>query len=98
MNSLALRKLFLLLATLAALAFAAPVARAQDAEPAGQATAVEASAPKQDDGAASKSFTSSVPRVLDESHMSTAVEIAVLLTVLSLLPAVLITVTSFTRI
>ena len=35
---------------------------------------------------------------LDEGRMSTAVEIAVLLTVLSLLPAILITVTSFTRI
>jgi flagellar biosynthetic protein FliP len=33
-----------------------------------------------------------------EGRMSTAVEIAVLLTVLSLLPAVLVTVTSFTRI
>ena len=36
--------------------------------------------------------------VLDESRLSTAVEIAVLLTVLSLLPAALITITSFTRI
>jgi flagellar biosynthetic protein FliP len=35
---------------------------------------------------------------LDEGRMSTAVEIAVLLTVLSLLPAILITITSFTRI
>ena len=34
----------------------------------------------------------------DEGRMSTAVEIAVLLTILSLLPAILITVTSFTRI
>ena len=36
--------------------------------------------------------------VADEGRLSTAVEIAVLLTVLSLLPAALITVTSFTRI
>ena len=36
--------------------------------------------------------------VTDEARLSTAVEIAVLLTVLSLLPAALITVTSFTRI
>ncbi|MBL8801917.1 MAG: flagellar type III secretion system pore protein FliP [Planctomycetes bacterium] len=35
---------------------------------------------------------------IDEARMSTAVEIAVLLTVLSLLPAILITITSFTRI
>ena len=34
----------------------------------------------------------------DDARMSTAVEIAVLLTVLSLLPAILITITSFTRI
>ena len=34
----------------------------------------------------------------DEGRMNTAVEIAVLLTVLSLLPAILITITSFTRI
>src|SRR5687768_7439115 len=37
-------------------------------------------------------------RALDEGRLSTAVEIAVLLTVLTLLPAILITVTSFTRI
>jgi flagellar biosynthetic protein FliP len=36
--------------------------------------------------------------ILGEQRMSTAVEIAVLLTVLSVLPAVLITITSFTRI
>jgi flagellar biosynthetic protein FliP len=36
--------------------------------------------------------------VEDEGRMSTAVEIAVLLTVLSLLPAILISITSFTRI
>lgn len=39
-----------------------------------------------------------VVRAASEGRMSTAVEIAVLLTVLSLLPAVLVTVTSFTRI
>ena len=38
------------------------------------------------------------PPTFDEGRMSTAVEIAVLLTVLSLLPAILITITSFTRI
>ncbi len=39
-----------------------------------------------------------VVRAVSEGRMSTAVEIAVLMTVLSLLPAVLVTVTSFTRI
>jgi flagellar biosynthetic protein FliP len=38
------------------------------------------------------------PQLLDEGRLSTAVEVAVLLTVLSLLPAALITITSFTRI
>jgi flagellar biosynthetic protein FliP len=38
------------------------------------------------------------PLLLGEERMTTAVEIAVLLTVLSLLPAILITITSFTRI
>jgi len=37
-------------------------------------------------------------QALDEGRLSTAVEIAILLTVLTLLPAILITVTSFTRI
>lgn len=37
-------------------------------------------------------------RAMDQGRLSTAVEIAVLLTVLTLLPAILITVTSFTRI
>jgi flagellar biosynthetic protein FliP len=39
-----------------------------------------------------------VPLLLGEERMTSAVEIAVLLTVLSLLPAILITITSFTRI
>ncbi len=39
-----------------------------------------------------------IAHMLGEERMSTAVEIAVLLTVLSLLPAILITITSFTRI
>ncbi len=38
------------------------------------------------------------PGVLEQGRLSTAVEIALLLTVLSLLPAVLVTITSFTRI
>jgi flagellar biosynthetic protein FliP len=54
--------------------------------------AIAPSVPAMDDlaGATGKLF--------DEGRMSTAVEIAVLLTILSLLPAILITVTSFTRI
>jgi flagellar biosynthetic protein FliP len=39
-----------------------------------------------------------LPELLEPGRLSTAVEIAVLLTILSLLPAILITVTSFTRI
>ncbi|MEO6708108.1 MAG: flagellar type III secretion system pore protein FliP [Planctomycetota bacterium] len=39
-----------------------------------------------------------IAHLLGEERMSTAVEIAILLTVLSLLPAILITITSFTRI
>lgn len=65
------------------------------------ATPIEASAPV----AASESKPidiadelGGVTRVLDEGRLSSAVEIAVLLTVLSVLPALLITVTSFTRI
>jgi len=54
--------------------------------------AVEANAPVLDDVAAQAA------KMFDEGRMSTAVEIAVLLTVLSLLPAILITITSFTRI
>ena len=38
------------------------------------------------------------PALLGEERMTSAVEIAVLLTILSLLPAILITITSFTRI
>jgi flagellar biosynthetic protein FliP len=69
---------------------------AQDAIPASApletALAADAASEHADDPAAD------VPRLFDEKRMSTAVEIAVLLTILSLLPAILITVTSFTRI
>jgi flagellar biosynthetic protein FliP len=68
----------------------------QDPERPSSAAPIEASAPKQSDDPAALGLNA--PRVLDDARMSTAVEIAVLLTVLSLLPAVLITVTSFTRI
>jgi flagellar biosynthetic protein FliP len=69
---------------------------AQDPERPSSAAPIEASAPKQGDDPAALGLNA--PRALDDARMSTAVEIAVLLTVLSLLPAVLITVTSFTRI
>jgi flagellar biosynthetic protein FliP len=52
-------------------------------------------------GDAASSLTSGIDGIVhaaSDGKMSTAVEIAVLLTVLSLLPAVLVTVTSFTRI
>jgi len=50
------------------------------------------------DSPAPPSVLSQASHALDEGRLSTAVEIAVLLTVLTLLPAILITVTSFTRI
>jgi flagellar biosynthetic protein FliP len=51
-----------------------------------------------DASAAAPASNAGVPQILGAERMSTAVEIAVLLTALSLLPAVLITITSFTRI
>lgn len=83
------------LALLAAVLLGA-AAKAQEAVPASapvdSAAPVEAPAPLVDElgRIGAQSF--------DEGRMSTAVEIAVLLTILSLLPAILITVTSFTRI
>ena len=65
---------------------------AQELDAAGAAQAIEAGAPKLDD------VSDASLKFFDEGRMSTAVEIAVLLTVLSLLPAILITITSFTRI
>ncbi|MCC7011038.1 MAG: flagellar type III secretion system pore protein FliP [Planctomycetes bacterium] len=56
-------------------------------------TVVEAHAPATNDD-----LSQEAAQLFEEGRMSTAVEIAVLLTVLSLLPAILITVTSFTRI
>jgi len=71
-------------------------ARAQSAEPASapieSAQPVDAVAPVIDD------LSKIGEQTIDEGRMSTAVEIAVLLTLLSLLPAILITITSFTRI
>ena len=52
----------------------------------------------QSDAPAQPSVLGQAGKALDEGRLSTAVEIAVLLTVLTLLPAILITVTSFTRI
>jgi flagellar biosynthetic protein FliP len=86
------------LIALVVLALLAGAVQAQSADPAVYgpvSAAVEASFDVQRDltgGLAS----GSVPTA--EGRLSTAVEIAVLLTVLSLLPAILITVTSFTRI
>jgi len=53
------------------------------------------------DGAAASGLSAGIDGVVQaasEGRMSTAVEIAVLLTALSLLPAILVTITSFTRI
>jgi len=86
------------LIALVVLALLAGAVRAQSADPAvfgPVSAAVEASFDVQRDLTGGLA-TGSAP--LAEGRLSTAVEIAVLLTVLSLLPAILITVTSFTRI
>ncbi len=85
------------LALVAALLFAAPL-QAQEV--------IDATAPLAAAGEASVEAATGVVDELnriggqsfDEGRLSTAVEIAVLLTILSLLPAILITITSFTRI
>lgn len=59
---------------------------------------IEATAPLEATLSSVADMASTTDELFDEKKMSTAVEIAVLLTLLSLLPAVLITVTSFTRI
>ena len=95
-----------LTAVFATLAGAAPVSDPTiPLELLGQATQAPelatGSAPESASGLADGALTSGVEgvaRMLGEERMSTAVEIAVLLTVLSLLPAILITITSFTRI
>jgi flagellar biosynthetic protein FliP len=90
-------------------AFGAP-AQAQDASPSAvQALEASLEAPQSAVPSTPESTQAAVDapmpsalgqagRALDEGRLSTAVEIAVLLTVLTLLPAILITVTSFTRI
>ena len=89
----------------ALLLIAPPGARAQEstagpaAEPAAAAASRDAGLPALDEllplGA---ERGPEGPGLLEQGRLSTAVEIAVLLTILSLLPAVLITITSFTRI
>ncbi|MFM7295615.1 MAG: hypothetical protein ACKO4Q_00085, partial [Planctomycetota bacterium] len=86
------------LIALVVLALLAGAVQAQSAEPAvfgPVSAAVEAGFDVQRDLTGGLA-TGGAP--LAEGRLSTAVEIAVLLTVLSLLPAILITVTSFTRI
>lgn len=91
----------LALLALALFAFGAPAAAQAPAEAAfgvlSPTDPLEASAPDatlSDDADALERAA----RQLDPGRMSTAVEIAILITVLTLLPAILITVTSFTRI
>ena len=76
---------------------AAPAA-AQSAMPASSAAPAAVELPQAAEALDSLDEAADSPAGFDEGRMSTAVEIAVLLTVLSLLPAILITVTSFTRI
>ena len=96
-----LARLVHLLLALAVLA--APAAAFQDLPLPLQAQAgSEAAVPATPEPSAPRDASASLVRraeeLLDGSRASAAVEVAILLTVLSLLPAVLITVTSFTRI
>ena len=84
---------------------ATPVARAQELAwmPAASTGATEPApaawtTPLLDPGAAASADDAPALGTLTSNRAATAVEIAVLLTVLSLLPAVLVTITSFTRI
>ena len=101
----------LVLALVVVLAPLSTSARAQATFASGPAAAVEASAPTSSDanatpGAATEPPASLAADVLGagadaldgKGRTATAVEIAVLLTILSLLPAVLVTITCFTRI
>ncbi len=85
--------------TLALMALLAAVAgAAQSPEPAAAIAAAIEQATADQGGAVLKDGAEGIAKLLGEERMSSAVEIAVLLTVLSLLPAILITITSFTRI
>ncbi len=66
--------------------------------PAASARQLEAAAQAEPPAAASAPAEGDATGEVGEGRVSTAIEIAVLLTILSLLPAVLITITSFTRI
>lgn len=105
------RTLRVLLFTLAALLAPPTLVLAQDASSApgefgvvgGQGAATDEPAPEAPEvlSAAGEDPTAAdagAADFFDEGRLSTAVEIAVLLTILTLLPAILITVTSFTRI
>ncbi len=85
--------------TLALVALSAAVAgAAQSPEPAAAISAAIGQATASPDSAVLKDGAEGLAKMLGEERMSSAVEIAILLTVLSLLPAILITITSFTRI
>jgi flagellar biosynthetic protein FliP len=95
-----------LLATVVAALLSGPVL-AQSPDALSETAAVEASSERAAapdvaealaTGGAADELPGAAVALLDEGKLSTAVEIAVLLTVLSLLPAILITITSFTRI
>lgn len=80
------------------MAFSGLAGATQSPEPAAATALVEQAADTPDTSPTITSSTEQIAHLLGEQRMSTAVEIAVLLTVLSLLPAILITITSFTRI
>ncbi|HTF91361.1 MAG TPA: flagellar type III secretion system pore protein FliP [Planctomycetota bacterium] len=70
----------------------------QTPDPAGTSALIDQIATSGDADQAAGPGVEQIAHLLGEERMSTAVEIAILLTVLSLLPAILITITSFTRI
>ncbi len=90
------------LALLAGPGWSASAQNAQAPTPVGIEASIDAPvvplSTEQTDAPAQSPVLGQAGKALDEGRLSTAVEIAVLLTVLTLLPAILITVMSFTRI
>lgn len=79
-------------------ALAALAGAAQSGDGASVSAAIESAVQAGPEPSTLERGAEDVARALGGQRMSTAVEIAILLTVLSLLPAILITITSFTRI
>src|SRR4051812_28317186 len=89
-----------LLLVLAALWCAAP-ARAQQVDPSPSAAVrmlLDGEAGPKANGGASAAFPTQIPDLTKKENFSSAMQIVVLLTILSLAPAILLMMTSFTRI